>query len=59
MGQHKYNPTAQAASRGELPPKPVPMGAAESRRRIMRALEKKTGLDKIYRALGPDSCQFY
>lgn len=59
MGQHKYNPTAQTASRGELPPKSAPIGAAELRRRIMRALEKKTGLDKIYRALDPDSRQFY
>lgn len=33
MGQHKSNPTAQAAKRGELPPKPSTIGAAERKRR--------------------------
>lgn len=30
MGQHKYNPTAIAAAKGELPPKPKKMGKRES-----------------------------
>lgn len=59
MGQHKYNPTAQAARRGELPPKPVPMGAAERRRRIMRAVERATGIDQIYKHLGSDFHKYY
>ena len=29
MGQHKYNPIAIAASKGELPPKPKGMGKRE------------------------------
>ena len=29
MGQHKYNPTAIAAAKGELPPKPKKMGKRE------------------------------
>lgn len=29
MGQHKHNPTAIAAAKGELPPKPKKMGKRE------------------------------
>lgn len=29
MGQHKYNPTAIAAAKGELPPKPKKIGKRE------------------------------
>jgi hypothetical protein len=32
MGQHKHNPTAIAAAKGELPPKPKKMGKRESER---------------------------
>lgn len=32
VGQHKYNPTAIAAKKGELPPKPKKMGKRESER---------------------------
>lgn len=32
MGQHKYNPTAIAAAKGELPPKPKKMGKREAER---------------------------
>lgn len=32
MGQHKYNPTAIAAAKGELPPKHKKMGKRESER---------------------------
>lgn len=39
MGQHKYNPTAQAARRGELPPKPVKIGRRESDRRMMALID--------------------
>ena len=34
MGQHKRNPTAIAAERGELPPKPKKMGKREWKRRL-------------------------
>lgn len=37
MGQHKRNPTAIAAAKGELPLKPRPMGAVESRRKMEAA----------------------
>lgn len=47
MGQAKHNPTAQAAKRGELPPKPRPMGAAESRRRAAALVRHATGLDRL------------
>ena len=32
MGQHKHNPTAIAAAKGELPPKPKKMSKRESER---------------------------
>jgi hypothetical protein len=32
MGQHKYNPTAIAAAKGELPPKPKKVGKREADR---------------------------
>lgn len=34
MGQHKYNPTAIAAAKGELPPKPKKMGKRERDRQL-------------------------
>ncbi len=49
MGQHKFNPTAQAARAGKLPPKPHRTSAAETRteiRRAMRAIKKAMGTDK-------------
>lgn len=51
MGQHKFNPTAQAAKEGKLPPKPPGMSAAEIRRRLMGAVEAATGADKLMAAL--------
>jgi len=57
MGQHRYNPTAQAAKRGELPPKPKKMGRRESdrwlRAEIMGYLMRKVpGTMGIISALG-------
>ena len=44
MGQHKYNPTAIAAARGELPPKPPKKSKrqrdAEMHMAVLAALEK-------------------
>lgn len=37
MGEHKYNPTAIAAKKGELPPKKKPLGKREA----MRIVEVK------------------
>ena len=34
MGQHKYNPTAIAAAKGELPPKPEKMSKREWERQL-------------------------
>ena len=44
MGQHKHNPTAIAASKGELPPKPKKMGKREAERLLMREIERITGI---------------
>lgn len=44
MGQHKYNPTAIAAARGELPPKPPKKSKrqrdAEMHMAVLAAMEK-------------------
>lgn len=46
MGQHKHNPVAIAAAKGELPPKPKKIGKRESER-IMYAKCQEI----LYRAL--------
>ena len=51
MGQHKTNPTAIAAKRGELPPKPKPMGKREWERCMYREIERVTGIDRIRQML--------
>jgi len=38
MGQHKYNPTAQAAKRGELPPKPKKIPKRQQQREALEAM---------------------
>ena len=44
MGQHKHNPTAIAAARGELPPKPQKKSKRQSdmemRMAVLAAMEK-------------------
>lgn len=52
MGQHKYNPTALAAKRGELPPKPPRMGKWEWKRRVAAVIDEKTGLNRITQMMG-------
>ena len=52
MGEHKYNPTAIAAKKGELPPKPKSMTKAEADRWLARAIAERTGLPFIVRSLG-------
>lgn len=49
MSEHKHNPTAIAAKRGELPPKPKPMGKRDLDRLIMREIERRTGIYSILR----------
>lgn len=51
MGQHKFNPVAQAAKEGKLPPKPKRMPTEEIRRRLMGAVEAATGADKLMAVL--------
>lgn len=41
MGQHKYNPTAIAAARGELPPKPPKMSKREADRLLMAEVQRR------------------
>ena len=45
MGQHKHNPTAIAAKKGEIPPKPrATMSKRESDRRILAHMADRMGL---------------
>lgn len=50
MGQHKYNPTAQAAKAGELPLKPPRRSSAEVKRIIAGAVAAATGVDRLLAA---------
>lgn len=52
MGQHRYNPTAQAAARGELPPKPPKTPKRELERRMYSAIAQMTGQSELIRMLG-------
>lgn len=51
MGEHKYNPTAIAAKKGELPPKPKKLGSRERDRLITQEIERITGIDRIRKLL--------
>lgn len=42
MGAHKYNPTAIAKEKGELPPKPKKKSKREIERMIYEKLKEKT-----------------
>lgn len=52
MGQHKYNPTAQAAKEGKLPSKPPKISKREQERQMYRLIGKITGGDYIRSFLG-------
>lgn len=41
MGQHKTNPTAMAAKRGEIQPKPKPMSKRKAEQLLMQEAERK------------------
>lgn len=41
MGQHKTNPTAIAAKRGEIPPKPKPMSKRETEQRLREKIARR------------------
>lgn len=48
MGQHKTNPVALAAARGELPPRPPKRSKHEVDRMILAEIERMTGLSQLY-----------
>lgn len=41
MGQHKTNPTAMAAKRGEIQPKPKPLSKRKAERLLLQEAERK------------------
>lgn len=52
MGQHKTNPTAMAAKRGEIQPKPKPMSKRKAKRLLMQAVERKMISPQLRAAIG-------
>lgn len=52
MGQHKTNPTAIAAKRGELPPKSKPMSKRETEQLLMQEAERKMIPPQLRAAIG-------
>ena len=54
MGQHKHNPKAQAAKRGELPPKERPMGKREMEALMRKKIQDATGIPQTVRSMGGD-----
>lgn len=48
MGQSKYNPTAQAAKAGELPPKPRKLSKRERERHVAKIIRERTGITRIF-----------
>lgn len=47
----RSNPTAEAARRGELPPKPEPMSKREKERLLMQKIREVTGISALEAAL--------
>lgn len=47
MGEHKHNPTAQAAKAVELPPKPQKLSKRERDRLLMAKIRQMTNIDEI------------
>ena len=43
----RSNPTAEAARRGELPPKPEPMSKREKERLLMQKIREVTGIPAL------------
>ena len=54
MGQHKYNPTAQAAKRGELPPKPKTVPKRQKEREARKAARMALRATLMKRYFGDD-----
>lgn len=47
MGEHKYNPTAIAAKKGELPPKKKKMSKREREHFVCVELQKRLGVAAV------------
>lgn len=52
MGQHKTNPTAIAAKRGEIQPKPKPMSKRKAERLLLQEAERKMISPQLRAAIG-------
>lgn len=47
MGEHKHNPTAIKAKKGELSPKPKPISKREAKRLIQQKIKEVLGVSDI------------
>lgn len=47
MGQHKHNPTAIAAKKGDIPPKKTGLSKRQSEVNLMKQIEDLTGITHI------------
>lgn len=52
MGQHKHNPTAIAAKKGELTPKPKKMSKAQRDALLTKKIRDVTGITTIQNMFG-------
>lgn len=52
MGQNKTNPTAIAAKRGEIQPKPKPMSKRKAKRLLLQEVERKMISPQLRAAIG-------
>ena len=59
MGQHKFNLKSQLKKEGAIPPKPTPMGAPESRRRLQELVDMKLTEFMLARGTGKNQYAMY
>jgi hypothetical protein len=51
MGQHKHNPIAIAAAKGEIPPRPEEMSKREREAMLLAVIKEKTGISALEREM--------
>lgn len=54
MGQHKYNPKAEAAKNGDLPPKKKPMSKRKAEALMRKKIQDATGIPDMVREMGAE-----
>lgn len=54
MGQHKYNPKAEAAKNGDLPPKKKPMSKRKVEALMRKKIQDATSIPDMVREMGAE-----